>query len=240
MKQQIKNQVDFLKKDSDRAVTFGVLFATIILFVYCYFGSFSFFENTFKIANVEYWKIIYHNFMAFVLFFAIGLLVTKFTIKQKLSGFGLQKGNISLGLKIVGVATLIIPLIALSTTLDAGMIATYPPVSFEVCSWWQIVLYFASYFAYYVGWEYLFRGVLLFGTNQKLGALGSILLTTMISALIHTSIAGFGKPMIETLSAIPAGLIFGYVALKTKSIYYGLYMHALIGFLTDVFIHIIV
>jgi len=85
----------------------------------------------------------------------------------------------------------------------------------------------------------LFRCIALHGTKDKSSVLGSILITTMISALIHTSIGGFGKPMIETLSAIPAGLIFGYISYKTDSIYYSLYIHALIGFLTDLFIFLI-
>ena len=85
----------------------------------------------------------------------------------------------------------------------------------------------------------MFRGIALHGTKDKSSILGAILLTTLISSLIHTSIAGFGKPLIETLSAIPAGLIFGYISYKTESIYYSLYLHALIGFLTDIFIFII-
>ena len=80
---------------------------------------------------------------------------------------------------------------------------------------------------------------MLFGTKEKMGVLTSILITTLISALIHTSIGAFGKPMLETLSAIPAGFIFGYIALKTDSIYYSFFVHALIGVLTDVMLFVL-
>ena len=131
-------------------------------------------------------------------------------------------------------------IIALSTTIDNDMSSTYPLIDFHTYStWWQILVYFVSYVMYYIGWEYLFRGLLLKGTIDTVGPLGAILITTLISALIHTSIGGFGKPMIETLSAIPAGFIFGYISFKTESIYYTLYIHALIGILTDLFIFLI-
>lgn len=236
----LKKEINSLKENSNKNFNLGIIFITIILFIYCYFGSFSFFENTFSMENLDYWKIIYHNFMAFVLFFIIGIIYTKFVLKSSPIKFGLKKGNWKLGLTLMGIATIVVPLLALSTVLDKEMTSTYPLVDFNVYSaWWQIILYFASYIAYYIGWEYLFRGIALKCSQNKLGILSAILLTTLISSLIHTCIADFGKPMIETLSAIPAGLIFAYITSKTDSIYYSLYIHALVGILTDVFIFIL-
>lgn len=240
-KEIFNNEKKFLKNGADKNLTLSILFATVILFVYCYFGSYSFFEKNFAgIQNIEYYKIIYHNVMAFVLFFGVGTLFTKFVLKQNLKDFGLCFGNYKLGIRLCLIAIPICALCGLSCVLDADMSAMYPLINFGAYPWWQDLLYFVSYFLYYVGWEYLFRGVLYFGTEKKCGVLGAIVVTTLISALIHTSIAGFGKPMIETLSAIPAGLIFGYVASKTRSINYSLIMHMMVGFFTDIFIYLLV
>lgn len=237
----IKEEYNSLKENTDKKFNLSIIFLTLALFVYCYFGSFSFFEKTFNVRDLDYWKMIYHNMMPFFLFFIIGMIYTKFVIKSAPKEFGLRKGNYKFGLSIIGLATLIVPLLALSTVLDKGMSSTYPLIDFNTySSWWQIGLYFLSYIMYYIGWEYLFRGIGLFGTREKLGPLGAILFTTLISSLIHTSIAGFGKPMIETLSAIPAGLIFGYITNKSESQFYSLYTHALVGILTDIFIFLIV
>jgi len=236
----IREEINSITTNSDKKFNMSILFLTIILFIFCYFGSYSFFETTFSVENIDYWKIIYHHLMAFVLFFGCGLIFSKFIVKEKLSNLGLQKGNHKFGLIIIGIATIAVPIIALTTVLDKQMASTYPLIDFNIYnSWWQIGLYYVSYILYYIGWEFLFRGIILNITKDKVGILGAILITTLVSALIHTSIGGFGKPMIETLSAIPAGLIFGYVSHKTQSIYYPLYIHALIGILTDLFIFFI-
>lgn len=238
MKQKIKNEINMLKQNNDKNFSLALLFTCIILFVYCYFGSFSFFENAFKnVQDVSYWKIIYHNLMAFVLFFVVGAIFNKLVLKNKLQNVGLGVGNGKLGLKIALIGLPIAIICGLTTVLDASMTTTYPLIDFaQYNNFWQIALYFFSYFLYYVGWEFLFRGVLYFNSEKKCGTLGAILLTTLISALIHTSIGGFGKPMIETLSAIFAGVIFGFMAYKTKSIFPSLFLHMIVGFSTDLFI----
>ncbi|MBO7528072.1 MAG: CPBP family intramembrane metalloprotease [Clostridia bacterium] len=241
LKSKIHNEWKNINQNSDRVFNLALIFVCIILFVYCYLGSFSFFEKAFyNVVNLQYVKIIYHNMMSFVLFFVIGLIYTKFVIKSNPSDFGLKLENKKLGIILVLIAIPICALCGLSCVLDEGMKATYPLIDFNIySSWYFIVAYFTSYFLYYIGWEYLFRGLLLNSSEKKLGAVGAILLSTLISALIHTSIAGFGKPMIETLSAIPAGLIFGYIAHKTKSIYPTLLIHFFVGFFTDLFIFLI-
>jgi len=231
----IKKEFMALKQNSDPVLNKTILFITVVLFVYCYFGSYSFFGKTFSgTPDLEYFRIIYHHIACFALFFVIGLLYTKLILKKSPKEFGLGFGDSKTGLILCAAATVIMPLLGLSCITDPEMVAAYPLVDLHVFGAWYYVLgYFASYLLYYVGWEYLFRGIGLFGTEGKIGSLGAILLTGMISALIHTSIGGFGKPMLETLSAIPAGLVFGWVAYKTKSIYYSLYMHMIIGFSTD-------
>ncbi len=235
----MKIKEGFLKfrRDSNYKIIMALLWSTIILFVYFYFGSYSAFEKFFpNVENLNYWKIIYHNTMSFVLFFGLGLIFSKFVLGNKFKEMGLGFGKYKLGLILCGIATLIVPLLALSTTLDSGMTSIYPLINFGQYSQWYFILgYFLSYLLYYIGWEFLFRSIILFSSEEK-GVWVAIVISTMISALVHSSIAGFGKPMIETLSAIPAGLIFGWITMKTKSIWYSLYIHVLVGFLTDIFI----
>lgn len=238
----IKNEIQDLKKNSDKNFNLCIIFATIVLFVYCYFGSFSFFESTFShVPNCDYFKIIYHNFMAFILFFGCGFIFSRLFLKQNISKIGFrapQYPKTFFAVTCGGFAVAII--IGVISALNSGMSKTYPLIDFAVYNEvWQIFLYFVSYVFYYIGWEFLFRGVLFQNSLDKLGVVGTILFTTLISALIHTSIGGFGKPMIETLSAIPAGIIFGYMAYKFKSLYPSLFCHTMIGICTDIFIFVL-
>ena len=241
LKDRIQEEFAEANRNSDKNLNLSLFFACLILFIYCYFGSFSFFEKTFvNLPDLGYWKIIYHNCMGMVLFFCFGLIFTRFILKQSPKDYGLALNQKKLSLILILIAIPVSALCGLSCVSDAQMSATYPLVDLNVYGAWYFILgYYISYFLYYVGWEYLFRGLLLNASKEKMGIVGAILFTTLISALIHTSIGAFGKPMIETLSAIPAGIIFGYIALKTQGIYPTLIIHFLIGLFTDLFIFLV-
>ncbi|MGI6702329.1 MAG: CPBP family intramembrane glutamic endopeptidase [Christensenellales bacterium] len=230
----IKNDIISLWKESDKNAVKGILFMTVILAVYFYFGIQDFFTKSFPdTSNLDYWKYIYHNFTPVILFFGLGILFVKFIIKADLKDYGLGLGDTSTGLKICLILTPLMIFAGLTAVWDEGMNTTYPLSRYVINAPAKfILLYYVSYIAYYVGWEFLFRGIGIFSFNKG-NALMAIAVSTMISALVHSSIAGFGKPLAETFSAIPAGILFGYVAYKTRSIWYGFYLHALVGFSTD-------
>jgi membrane protease YdiL (CAAX protease family) len=87
-----------------------------------------------------------------------------------------------------------------------------------------------TYLVYYVAWESLFRGYLQFGLEERLGAAGAIGAQTMASTLLH-----IGKPVAELVAAFPAGILFGLMAWRTRSILYPLLLHWFIGAATDWF-----
>lgn len=108
-------------------------------------------------------------------------------------------------------------------------------------------IHFALYFVlYYIPWEFFFRGFLLFpfareaaspeneaegGKKPEIAAAtlaALVLFQTIPSTMLHV-----GHPLSELLSAVAAGIIFGILAWKTKSIIPGLVLHASIGFGTD-------
>jgi membrane protease YdiL (CAAX protease family) len=73
------------------------------------------------------------------------------------------------------------------------------------------------------GWEFLFRGWILFAYARKFGN-EALWLQAVPFALAHIS-----KPEIETLSTIFGGFAFGWVAWRTKSFVYPLLIHWFIG-----------
>jgi membrane protease YdiL (CAAX protease family) len=95
-----------------------------------------------------------------------------------------------------------------------------------------VLWYEAAYVLfYYIAWEFFFRGFLLFPLAKRFGGMNAVLIQTISSCLVH-----IGKPEAEIFGSIFAGIIFGVLALRTRSFWYGFALHAGIGVLTDLFI----
>jgi membrane protease YdiL (CAAX protease family) len=102
---------------------------------------------------------------------------------------------------------------------------------------------------YYLPWELLFRGILVFpfvrlvagapsgrgsaadGGPGRTALLAVACLQALPSAMLH-----FGHPWSETLAALPFGLALGWLALATGSLLPGMALHAAAGLSLDLFI----
>ena len=70
-----------------------------------------------------------------------------------------------------------------------------------------------------VGWEFFFRGWILFGYARKFGA------EAMWLQAVPFALAHIGKPEVETFSTIFGGFAFGWVAWRTRSFLYPFLIH---------------
>jgi len=70
-----------------------------------------------------------------------------------------------------------------------------------------------------LGWEFLFRGWILFGYEREFGG-NALWLQAVPFAIAH-----FGKPEIETLSTLFGGFAFGWIAWRTRSFLYPFLIH---------------
>jgi membrane protease YdiL (CAAX protease family) len=103
---------------------------------------------------------------------------------------------------------------------------------------------------YYLPWEFFFRGFLLIpfveaietlkaaaspsdGARASQPAYSMALGFAIFSQTIASTMLHFGHPITELITAIPAGIVFGWLAYRSRSIVPGLILHALVGFGTD-------
>lgn len=70
-----------------------------------------------------------------------------------------------------------------------------------------------------LGWEFFFRGFLLFALYRTCGPLA------LVIQAVPFTLAHFGKPELETLSCIFGGTAYGYVAWRTRSFLYPFLIH---------------
>ena len=83
---------------------------------------------------------------------------------------------------------------------------------------------------YMLGWEFLFRGFMLFGLKDKFKE-GSIIIQMIPFVLLH-----FGKPEIETISTIFTGLLWGYICYRGKSFWPAYIMHMVVNVSNKAFV----
>jgi len=103
----------------------------------------------------------------------------------------------------------------------------YPMYKPEGLQDWLI--YEAIYMVQFFAVEFFFRGFCLFRL-EKMAGLYAIAIMVIPYGLIHIY-----KPLPEAIGSVGAGLILGYLAIKTRSIWPGLFVHCGVAFSMDFF-----
>ncbi len=224
-------QIDFDWRDIHTYII--LLSAPVLLTVYRYHAYPGFFTADFDLVSTADQNLRINQFIRFfVLFFVLPAVYIKFVMHKNLKDYGLGLGDIKTGTKTL---LLLIPIIVIAIYFAAGMPdvrSEYPLAKSLLQDQSNLMVYELAYVVfYYIAWEFYFRGFLLFGLKERFGAFNAILIQTISSCLVH-----IGKPEGEIIGSIIVGIIFGLIALRTKSIWYVFVLHALIGVLTDLFI----
>lgn len=224
-----------LFKERDSESSFILFVVPILLTLWVYYGKQADFDQLFSGFqgrwNQDVFSTIYEYMAAFFLMFWVPFFFVKMAFKKGLKEFGFRLGDISYGLKFVAIAAPILIWAAYTGASKPEMQLEYPLAKSMVGHWKLFLLVECFYLVYYVSWEFLFRGFMLFGLERRFGALAAILIQTIPSAIVH-----IGKPASESFGAIFAGLAFGYLAIRSRSILYPLILHAVVGIATDIFV----
>jgi membrane protease YdiL (CAAX protease family) len=213
-----------------------LLSASVLPTVYRCFGSPGFFQRHWASlfggsAFTPMYAVLYAWLSVFVLFFLVPALIAGLVLKVRLRDLGLRVGDWRKGLVLLGLLFPIAALTLVPTARMADFRAEYPLYHAAGQSLRVFVVYELCYAVYYLGWEFFFRGFLLFGLAGTFGAVNAVLIQTIPSTLAH-----IGKPTPEIFAAILAGVVFGAIALRTRSILYVIVLHWLIGVTLDVLI----
>lgn len=153
-----------------------------------------------------------------ILYLLIPLFIIIFIFRESPAVYGFQLGDWRTGLKLTALAILLItPVLWWLVRSDGGMKSYYGDL-LSGLPW--------NTFIELLGWEFFFRGWLLFGYFRKFGD-DALWLQAVPFALAH-----IGKPEIETLSTIFGGFVFGWIAWRSKSFLYPFLIHWYIGSLT--------
>ncbi len=96
-------------------------------------------------------------------------------------------------------------------------------------NWATIAAFEVSYLSNFISIEFFFRGFLIFSFVRLLGP------QVVLPAVCCYAVLHFGKPFVEAFSSIFGGYILSILALKTKNIWGGIFLHVGIAGLMELF-----
>jgi len=169
------------------------------------------------------------NFVgSFVLLGVIPALIVTLVFRERLGDYGVGLGAAG---RTWGTAAALVPVflvVAYAARTDAALLTKFPINPGAGASAAGFAVHAVTYLLFYLGWEFHFRGFLLHGLRGSMGDANAVLVQAMASALLH-----IGSPAAETFGAIPAGVLWGVLALWTRSLASGLLQHFLLGLALD-------
>jgi hypothetical protein len=152
--------------------------------------------------------------------FVVPALILLVGFKRRPAEIGLGMGDWRFAL---GIAAAYLPLVVIGTWIlsdGAGFRQQYPHLPQAAIDWRTFVAYELLFLFYWVGWEYLWRGFVLFGTAPAFGV-GAIVVQMVPFALLHV-----GKPVAETYLSILGGLALGALVWRCRSFWVAVPIHA--------------
>ena len=157
-----------------------------------------------KLTAYKYWDRV-------ILYLVIPLLIILLFFRENPKEFGFSLGDWKAGLIITSIGILIMAPVIYYLGHGNESMKAYYELYVDGLPW--------TTFLDLIGWEFLFRGWILFGYARKFGP-ESLWLQAVPFALMHN-----GKPEVETLSTIFGGFAFGWVAYRTKSFIWPFLIH---------------
>lgn len=169
---------------------------------------------------------------AFVLFGVVPAGIVKFAFKEKLSDYGVCLGNWRLGVFWLCLMLPFMLLFGYGSAMSGKFVGFYPMNPFIVngCTIPVFASHAFFFILFYIGWEFMFRGFLQQAIMPQAGPQTAILVQTLASTMLH-----YGNPFSEVLASILAGIFWGFLVIRTRSLFSGLIQHSVLGVTLDYF-----
>jgi membrane protease YdiL (CAAX protease family) len=220
----------------DNISPYSILFAVYAI-DFSLISSFFHYKTLLKRYKDDFKAFILYFFYFFLLLLVIPVLSIIFSFArpiETLKKLGLQFGNYKLGILVILIGIPIIAILVYISTKDPKLKEQYPFSKIACQNLKKFILYEISYLLfYYLAWEFTFRGAFLFSLSELMGYSNTGIMVAILTQSIIATIYHLGHPSIEIFGALLGSIIFGVVAYFTKSIFYSLVIHALLGILND-------
>ncbi|MFB6273965.1 MAG: lysostaphin resistance A-like protein [Salinibacter sp.] len=208
----------------DRQTTFVLTLAALLVVVQFVLGDRELFRNQFASALPPEWRGLASWGWWFsvqgVLGFVVPAAAWRFLFASDARELGLGLGEWRFA---TVVAALYLPVVTVGTWIlsdGAAFQRQYPHYQPAALDWSVFLFYEALFLFYWIGWEYLWRGFVLFGTAPTFGV-HAIFVQALPFAALHVT-----KPWPEALLSIVGGIALGALVWRCRSFWIAVPIHA--------------
>lgn len=177
--------------------------------------------------DIDLYEFIYWFAGDTVALLLIPALIIIFYFKKNIRDFGFQKGDYKTGIFYTVIFLGFMIPILWFVSASPEFAAKYPHLASARTDLNKFIIYEIGIFLYLVSWEFMWRGYMLFGLEEKFGNY-TVLIQMIPFVILHN-----GKPALETFGAIFGGIALGILALRTRSVYYCILVHFGVMFSID-------
>jgi hypothetical protein len=160
-------------------------------------------------------------------FLVLPVLAIRLVLRAPVADFGLRAAGLRAHLgTYAALYALVLPL-SIVAAMRPEFVAYYPLYRRAGESWLDLLSWEVLYAFQFFCVEFFFRGFLPLASRTSLGSHAAF------AAMVPYCITHFGKPWLEVLASIPAGIALGLLALATRSIWGGVLLHVAIAWTMD-------
>lgn len=145
-------------------------------------------------------------------------------------GFTIYKSHVSFLLKAVFITSCLTIPVGIFASRNKKQQAVYPQIRVVE---WKISTFIVSLLGwaiYLLGYEILFRGLLLQPLSDILGFWTAVTLNTAIYSVVHLP-----KGPGETIGSIPLGFVLAVLCLKAETFWVGFFIHLMMSWTNNIF-----
>lgn len=161
-------------------------------------------------------------------YFVIPGLYVKLVMRERWRDMGLTWRGVRSHAWIYGLMFVVMAPLLWFFSASPSFQHTYPFYKVARYSLTGFLLWEFFYAAQFFSLEFFFRGVLIHGLKHRFGVY-AVMVSVVPYCMIH-----FGKPFPETLGAIIAGTVLGFLSLRTGSVLLGVAIHVSVALSMDV------
>lgn len=229
-------------RDADRDALVVVLVGALLLLVFNYWGRPVFYLHSSLVDWVAVngggilrehpglGAFLYWGGSALLVLTLVPAAVIRWLLRHRPRDYGYRLRGIARHFPVYGLLyLLVLPVLVWASGLEP-FLEYYPIYDRAAEGGAAFWVFQAGYALQFVGAEAFFRGFLTFGLARRFGALG-IPLMVVPYMMIH-----FEKPAPEAFGAIFAGLVLGYLALRSKSFVPGVMLHVAVALTMDLLV----